>query len=91
MTKQKKLRSQTQITSDNDEAVLKPIKIILGEKIAVKSRVLASEADKVGPKNKTQDLITGRVAYIHPERRFFTVEYTFPKGTFMECFPMIRA
>lgn len=30
----------------------------------------------------------GRVVYIHPEGRFFTLEFTFPKGTFRESYPL---
>ena len=30
----------------------------------------------------------GRVVYIHPQGRFFTLEFTFPKGTFRESYPL---
>ena len=30
----------------------------------------------------------GRVVYIHPEGRFFTLEFTFPKGSFRESYPL---
>ena len=33
----------------------------------------------------------GRVVYIHPEGRFFTLEFTFPKGTFRESYPLRNA
>lgn len=30
----------------------------------------------------------GRVVYIHPEGRFFTLRFDFPKGSFRESFPI---
>lgn len=30
----------------------------------------------------------GVVVYIHPRKRFYTVEFTFPCGSFRECFPI---
>lgn len=30
--------------------------------------------------------ITGKVIYVHPERRFYTVEFQCPYGTYRECF-----
>jgi hypothetical protein len=30
--------------------------------------------------------VTGTVVYIHPEGRFYTLEFNFPGGTFRESF-----
>lgn len=30
--------------------------------------------------------MTGRVTYIHPLRRYYVVEFKFPKGSFRESF-----
>ena len=33
------------------------------------------------------EYIEGVVVYIHPERRYHAVEFTFDTGSFLECFP----
>lgn len=41
-------------------------------------------------KRKTERVVekvaTGKVVYIHPLRRYYTLEFNFPGGTYRECF-----
>lgn len=90
MKHRKKRRTVIEINEERDRPAPAAHRLSVGDIVKVKSVVLASEVDKVGAKNAEKDLITGTVTYIHPERRFYTVMFEFNKGSFCECFPLVR-
>lgn len=61
----------------------------IGDKVTVKCRWVDEQWD--ARRKRTiieQENITGRVIYIHPNRRFCRVEFKFPNGKYCECFEM---
>ena len=60
----------------------------LGDKITKPVRWLEIEQHgRFGGGNmKKHEVATGTVVYIHPKRRFYTLEFKFPHGFFRESF-----
>jgi hypothetical protein len=60
----------------------------LGDKIT--KPVAWLEIQPCGPRGggnmKKHETATGTVVYIDPKGRFYTLEFTFPAGSFRECF-----
>ena len=59
----------------------------IGDKYTWVPSAFEGELNTQNPKSKRKPcIVTGEVVYIHPERRYFTVEATLPGGIIRESF-----
>lgn len=59
----------------------------LGDKVTARPMTLQGVVDIVDNQNRhTHTLHPGTVVYIHPERRYYVVEFRFDFGSFRETF-----
>ena len=58
----------------------------IGDKIKIRSVTLAP---KIETEEQKRCLLDATIVYIHPKRRFYMVEYSFPRGTVKECFKIL--
>lgn len=59
----------------------------LGDKITKRCHWAELEEGRGGRQNRVvRREATGTVVYIHPEGRYYMLEFTFPGGTFRECY-----
>ena len=58
----------------------------IGDRLQLRPTLISFHGGCVDKKAQT---LSCRVVYIHPEERFYTVEFTFDRGErFCECYPM---
>lgn len=58
----------------------------LGDKVKKGINWTDDEPSRPGVKKKVRETAEGKVVYIHPRRRYYTLEFIFPGGKYRESY-----
>ena len=58
----------------------------LGDKVQKNINWTDDEPSKRGAPKKNRETAEGTVVYIHPRRRYYTLEFAFSGGKYRECY-----